>query len=165
MTRHRSGPRRSLAVGGAIVIAAFLAAAMARAAEPLAAENAWVPLAPPVAKVHAGYMTIVNRGDTDQHIVAAESPHYAHVELHESFVKDGLSGMRPIDQVTVPAQGRVAFEPAGLHFMLIGPKQRQALDGHVRIVLRLRSGEQLGVSAVVRRHGSPGGHHHHTGSP
>jgi len=47
--------------------------------------------------------------------------------------------------------------------MLIGPKRPQAVDGRVQIVLRLRSGDQIDVSAVVRRRddASPGAHSHH----
>ena len=163
MMGHDPRLRRSLVMGGAVVGAVVFAAASAWAGETLTAENAWVPLAPATVKVHAAYMTIVNPNDADQHIVAAESPDYERVELHESIVKDGRSEMRAVDQVSVPARGRIAFAPAGLHFMLIGPKRTQALDDHVRIVLRLRGGEQVQVSAVVRRRESGGqvDHHHH----
>ena len=46
--------------------------------------------------------------------------------------------------------------------MLIGPKRTPALDDHVHIVLRLRGGEQVQVSAVVRRREGAGqvDHHH-----
>jgi len=44
--------------------------------------------------------------------------------------------------------------------MLIGPKRPLGLDGRVSIVLRLRGGEPLVVSAVVRRYGGDSGHRH-----
>jgi periplasmic copper chaperone A len=155
--------RRSLVIGGALVGAAVLAAPLAWTAEILTVENAWVPLAPAAVKVHAAYMTVVNPTDAEEHIVAAESPDYERVELHESIVEGGRNEMRAVDQVTVPAHGRIAFAPAGLHFMLVGPRRTPALDGQIRIVLRLRGGEQVEVSAVVRRREGAGqlDHHHH----
>jgi periplasmic copper chaperone A len=160
MTRHCSDQSRLCA--GALAVAALVAATLVWAGEPVTIESAWVPWAPPAMKVHAGYMTVVNHSDADQHIVSAESPDYERVELHESVVEDGLSKMRPLGKVRVPAKGSVAFAPAGRHLMLIGPKRTLGLDSRVRIVLRLRGGQEVAVSAVMRRRDGapPGGHSH-----
>jgi periplasmic copper chaperone A len=156
--------RRCLVIG--VISAAFYAAAQLSAAERVSAENAWVPWAPPTVQVHAAYMAISNRSSQDQSVVSAESPDYQRVELHSSSVKNGVSEMRDVDQVTIPANKRVTFEPGGLHLMLIGPKRTLAVDDRVRIILRLQGGELVHVSAVIRRRdtGSHGGHDHH-GAP
>ena len=148
---------------GSMLLGVALCAASALAEAPLNVEGAWIPLAPPAVKVHAAYMTLVNRGTTDKHIVGASSPEYERIELHRSVVKDGVSTMQPVEQVTVPASGRVEFAPAGLHLMLIGPKRPLAADDHVQVVLRLSDGEQADVSAVVRRRDDTGhgAHSHH----
>ena len=143
--------RRLAVIGSAVVGAALVAVVPALAGESLQAENAWVPWAPPGLKVHVAYMTIVNRGATDQIIVSAESSGYERVELHRSVIKDSVSTMEAIGEVKVPANGRVEFAPTGLHLMLIGPRRPQAVDGHIQIVLRLSGGEEVEVSAVVRR--------------
>jgi len=157
------GLRRLALIGSAVVGAALAAVVPASAGESLQAENAWVPWAPPALMVHVAYMTIVNRGAADQAIVGAESADYERIELHRSAIKDGVSTMQAVDEVPLPANGRVEFAPTGLHLMLIGPKRPQAVDGRVQIVLRLRSGDQIDVSAVVRRRddASPGAHSHH----
>jgi copper(I)-binding protein len=155
--------RRLPVIGNALVGAAFVTVVVASAGESLKAENAWVPWAPPGLKVHVAYMTIVNRGATDQVIVSAESTDYERIELHRSVIKNGVSTMQSIDEVRVPANGRVEFAPTGLHLMLIGPRRPQAVDGHVQIVLRLSGGEEVDVSAVVRRRDNAGhgAHTHH----
>jgi hypothetical protein len=155
--------RRLAVIGSAVVGAALVTVVPASAGESLQAENAWVPWAPPGLKVHVAYMTIVNRGATDQIIVSAESIDYERIELHRSVIKDGVSTMEAIGEVKVPADGRVEFAPTGLHLMLIGPRRPQALDGHVQIVLRLSSGEEVDVSAVIRRRDDAGhgAHSHH----
>jgi len=155
--------RRLPVIGNALVGAAFVTVVLASAGESVKAENAWVPWAPPGLKVHVAYMTIVNRGATDQVIVSAESTDYERIELHRSVIKNGVSTMQSIDEVRVPANGRVEFAPTGLHLMLIGPRRPQAVDGHVQIVLRLSGGEEVDVSAVVRRRDNAGhgAHTHH----
>jgi len=155
--------RRLAAIGSALVGAALVTVVLAPAGESLQAENAWVPWAPPGLKVHVAYMTIVNRGATDRVIVSVESADYERIELHRSVIKDGLSTMEAIGEVTVPANGRIEFAPTGMHLMLIGPRRQQAVDGHVQIVLRLSGGEEVDVSAVVRRRDDAGhgAHSHH----
>lgn len=155
--------RRLAVIGNALVGAALVTVALASAGESLQAENAWVPWAPPGLKVHVAYMTIVNRGATDQIIVSVESTDYERIELHRSVIKDGMSTMEAIGEVKVPANGRLEFAPTGLHLMLIGPRRPQAVDGHVEIVLRLSSGEEVDVSAVIRRRDDAGhgAHSHH----
>ena len=155
--------RRLAVIGNALLGAAFATVVLASAGESLQAENAWVPWAPPGLKVHVAYMTIVNRGATDQIIVGAESTDYERIELHRSVIKDGMSTMEAIGEVKVLANGRVEFAPTGLHLMLIGPRRPQAVDGHVQIVLRLSGGEGVDVSAVVRRRDDAGhdAHSHH----
>jgi periplasmic copper chaperone A len=155
--------RRLAVIGNALVVGALVTVVLASAGESVKAENAWVPWAPPGLKVHVAYMTIVNRGATDQVIVSAESTDYERIELHRSVIKNGVSTMQSIDEVRVPANGRVEFAPTGLHLMLIGPRRPQAVDGHVQIVLRLSGGEEVDVSAVVRRRDDAGhgAHTHH----
>ena len=136
------------------------------AAERLTAENAWVPWAPPAIKVHAAYLMIVNRSNVDHVIIGAESPEYERAELHGSSIRDGLSEMRSLDRIAVPANKQVAFEPGGLHIMLINPKRTYGVDDRIRLVLRLDSGDQIETSAVVRRRAPRNDvqHHRHHGS-
>jgi hypothetical protein len=156
--------RRFSLIGGILVVAVLFTTAPAAVAESVTAEDAWVPWAPPAVKVHAGYMTVVNRSASDQEIIGADSPDYQQVELHRSSIEDGMSAMRGVDRVTIPANGRVAFAPAGLHVMLIGPARTLAVNDRIRVVLRLRGGGEVAVSAVIRRRdGGDRAHHGHHG--
>src|SRR5262249_13537381 len=132
--------RRLAVIGNALVGAALVTVVLASAGETLQAANACVAWAPPRPRGAAASMTIVNRGATDQVIVGVESPDYERIELHRSVIKDSVSTMQALDEVRVPANGRVEFAPTGLHLMLIGPRRPQALDGRVQIVLRLSGG-------------------------
>jgi periplasmic copper chaperone A len=138
---------------------------IAPAADRLAAENAWIPWAPPAIKVHAAYLTVVNRSNVDQVIIGAESPDYERVELHGSSIRDGVNEMRSLDRIPVPAHERVTFAPGGLHVMLINPKRAYGVDERIHLVLRLGSGDQVEASAVIRRRerGNDRPHRHHEG--
>ena len=149
MTRLFRVVLRAAACGIAALVAVLCT--MVFAAERLAVENAWVPWAPPAIKVHAAYLTVVNRSNVDLLIVGAESPDYERVELHRSSIRDGLNEMRSLDQIPVLANKRVAFEPGGLHIMLINPKRAYGVDDRIRLVLRLGSGEKIETSTVIRR--------------
>src|SRR5262249_39337247 len=155
--------RRLAVIGSALVGAALVTVVPASAGETFQGGKAWVPWAPPGLEVDGASITIVNRGATDQIILRAQSIHYERIELHRSVIKDGVSAMQAIDEVRVPANGRVEFAPTGLHLMLIGPRRPQAIDGHVQIVLRLSGGAEVDVSAVVRRRDDVGhgAHSHH----
>jgi copper(I)-binding protein len=144
------------------ILTAVALCSPALAQAPMTVENAWIPLSAPGLQVHAAYMTILNHGAADQDILAATSPDYERTELHRSVIENGVSTMRTVERVTVPANGCVELAPAGLHLMLIGPQRPLVPDSHVHIVLRLSGGEELEVSAVVRRReDAPNGAHAH----
>lgn len=78
------------------------------------------PVNPP-RTVTAGYFTIKNTGGRDR-LVSASSPAAKTVEIHTH--RKGQGGMMRMEMlkngVVVPAKGKVAFKPGGLHLMLFG---------------------------------------------
>lgn len=73
--------------------------------------------------VGGGFVTIANGADADDRLVSAASPAADHVEIHEMKMENDVMKMRPLkDGVVVPAGGRVALEPGGLHMMFMGVK-------------------------------------------
>jgi hypothetical protein len=140
---------------------AFGLAGQARAQETLELTEAWIRLAPPSARMHAGYFKLANGGKDARHLVGAESPQYEKVELHASRITGGVATMEPVAQVEVLPGRSVSFAPGGLHLMLIGPKAPQKAGGSVPLTLSFSDGSKISVSAIVKRDGSGGGHHHH----
>lgn len=112
-------------------------------------EDAWVRLPPPGANT-AGYMTLVNRGDTPIRVTGVVSDTVERVELHESLVADGVARMRPVEIIEVPAGGRVTLAPRGLHLMLIRPGPL-AEGGTVSLELEIDGQENQTVKLPVRR--------------
>lgn len=75
----------------------------------------------PKAPVGGGYLTITNRGDSDDRLVAASSPAAERVELHEMRMEGEVMKMAEREEgVELPAGEVVALAPGGLHIMFIG---------------------------------------------
>lgn len=82
----------------------------------------------------AGFGRIVNRCPTPAIIVAASSPSFGSVELHETRVVDGVSRMRPVPQLRLAPDGAAVLKPGGMHLMLMRPSAAALMPGS-RIVI------------------------------
>src|SRR5918997_1716913 len=104
-----------------LLAAALLLGACQAEREPaeLRIDEAWVRLAPVAGQPAAAYFTI-RGGDRETRLASVTSPEAERVELHESRTEGGMSRMRPLADVAVPAGGEIAFTPGGSHAMLFG---------------------------------------------
>ena len=125
------------------------------------AHDPWVREAPPSATVLAAYLQLHNHGDKMHTLVSAESPAFERAELHRSMEKEGMAMMSKLSQVMIAAHGKVAFEPGGLHIMLIKPVAPLKAGNTVSITLHFKDGSSLVVNAEVRRDTIGGKSHHH----
>jgi hypothetical protein len=120
----------------------------------------WVREAPPNAKMLAGYFTIMNHSGKSAEIVGASSDKFEKVELHKSVQEGGVAKMVAQPSVEVGKHATVKFQPGGLHLMLINPKAPLKAGDKVDITLKLKKGEDLKMTAVVKKGGSMEGHDH-----
>lgn len=118
----------------------------------LNAVDPWIPEAPPSARMLAGYMELQNTGDKDIRIVDARSEAlFGRVEIHRSETIDGMSRMRRIPALEIPAGESVILERGGLHLMLMRPERVPANGETVHIELLNEADDVvLTVEAVVR---------------
>ena len=109
-----------------------------------------VEITPPMPGRHmsAGYLVLTN--NTDEPIVIDEvtSPQFSAVEMHETTLEDGISRMRRIDALIVPAHGSVTLERGGKHLMLM-----RAQEPSTMISLKLFSD---GAPVLTIEHPYPG---------
>jgi periplasmic copper chaperone A len=145
-----------LLLGLAVLAApgARLAARTDSAAGDLQARDAWVRWLP-AGLPAAGYLTLVNSSGADRFLLAASSPDYTAVELHESYTApNGDMGMRRVDRVRIPAGGSVRLAPGGYHLMLMKARHPIAPGDVVTIELKFDDDRSLRVSLPVK----PAGH-------
>jgi copper(I)-binding protein len=133
-----------------IIIAAFAASFQTLAVE-VQIVNSTVRQPLPGRTVSAGYFTINNTSEQPISLVAASSPWFEKVELHQHSYVDGMMRMQRIDTIVVAPNQTVHLQPGGLHLMLFQPKQSLQLEQQVPIELAFDNGQKIAVMAVVTK--------------
>jgi copper(I)-binding protein len=145
--------RQSRGFAVAALAVAFLAAAVAPSladpASPLSVADAW---SRPAAAAGAGvvYLTLVNRGPGDDALVSAASPLAARVVLHQTTNVGGVSSMRAIASLAIPAGRTVTLAPGGAHLMLEGLKHALRPGDRVPLTLTFSHAGARRVTSTVR---------------
>lgn len=100
-------------------LAAALLAATAAAADAPTARYAWARATPPGSETAAVYLTI--RGGTGaDRLESASTPRATMTHLHSVDDSGGMTRMRAVDGLDIPAGHDVTLAPQGLHLMLMG---------------------------------------------
>ena len=131
------------------VKAAFTVSPTAPTGDVVAIMNSWVREAHEKATVNAGYMTLVNTSDGEVTLLTVESDAYKTIEVHEMIVVEGMMEMREVEDLSIPANGQIRFEPGGKHLMLMGPKEHLTTGQTVDMTLTFKSGKKQTVSIQV----------------
>ena len=99
----------------------------------------------------AAYMVINNPTDQQITIIGASTMVANNVELHESFVDDkGVSRMKSIDNIVVPAQSKIELKPGGIHIMLFDLKKAISSDDKFNMELKIKDMKPITVEVVVK---------------
>lgn len=124
--------------------------ANATQAEHISASHAWIRLLP--ADLPAGgYVTLDNQDASAATLVSAQSTAYASVMLHQSATDQaGNSSMHMLDQLVIPAHGRVALAPAGYHLMLQQAAHPLKPGDKIDVMLNFADGSHLRVPFLIR---------------
>lgn len=138
----------------AFALAAALAGATASAREcrPSVA-GGWLRMPPVAMPMLAGFARIENRCGTPVTIVAARSPAFADVSLHETRVEHGVSRMRAVPRLRIAPGGAATLAPGGLHLMLMDPVSEPKAGDTVQVEFELEGGQVIRAPFVVRRAG------------
>jgi len=139
---HRTAPRLAL-----IAFLAFAGAAWA--ADAPTVTNAWARATPPGTTVGAAYMTIQGGKESDR-LVDAHSDRAAMVHLHTVEEQGGVSKMRAIDAVEIPAGQRVSLAPKSTHVMLMGLEGPLVAGQTFVVTLRFAKAGEQPVTVTVK---------------
>lgn len=112
----------------------------------------WSALAPPVAPVLGGYVTIVNTGQESDRLVGGTTNIAERLEIHESSLVEGVAKMRPAKQGLEIAPGAtLALQPGGTHIMLVKPINRPVEGEKFKATLLFEKAGAVEVEFVVQR--------------
>ena len=97
----------------------------------------------------AMYFKIVNNSGKPDTLYKVTSGAAELVQIHETFMKNGLMGMREIKYVAIPAHSSVIFKPGGYHVMFIKLKKDLKVKKRASALLLFKSGLKIKVRPVI----------------
>ena len=138
-------PYQKLKAAGLMTICLLLQAC-GNTAPPLVASDVVVTEPLPGRGMSAAYLSLTNSTDADITITRVVSPEFARVEIHESSLEQGVSRMRQLPELVVPADSTITLAQGGKHLMLMRPKGEPAV---VNISFYSDATLLLGISAPL----------------
>lgn len=136
------------------IAALMLAACSDRAPPPaevpmLEFQDAWARATAAGQSSGAMYLTIVNRGGADDRLLGVTASRAGMVMVHATETLDGVSRMRMVRDLPIPARATVALAPGGTHIMLSGMKEPLVAGEQVDLVLRFEKAGTRKVAVTV----------------
>lgn len=127
----------------------------------ITAKDAWSRARPDSAKVGGAFVTIMNDGAKVDRLIAVKSPIAKRAEVHESFMKDGMMSMAPVDGVVIKPGEKVMLKPGGLHVMLMGLTEKLKLGEEFPMTLIFEHAGDIKIIVHVEEAGAMSSGHKH----
>lgn len=99
----------------------------------------------------AGYLEIRNGTQSQDTLQSVQVKEVNRSEVHESYTTDdGLSGMRPAENLVIPPRNTLKLEPGSFHLMLMGLERDLQPGDSLMITLHFARAGAITQGAVVR---------------
>jgi len=135
----------TIAIGALVII---VLASAAKAAD-LTVSDAWIRALP--ARVPSGgYFTLHNGGEKTVTLIGASSPGCGMLMLHQSENMGGMTNMRDVTSVDIPAGGTIKFSHGGYHLMCMDATKAIQPGKSVPVTLNFRDGAMIAVKFAVK---------------
>ncbi len=110
--------------------------------------NAWIRPAA-VSFNTAFYCTIVNKNNQADTLYKVSSNISDDIQLHETYMKDDLIGMRPVANLVIPSNDSTMLKPGSYHIMIMNLKEKADENSTVNLTLFFRKSGKIEVKATV----------------
>lgn len=98
----------------------------------------------------AAFFRIVNNSEEADTLYGVRAGFAEMAQLHESFRKDGMVGMRPVKFVVIPAKSSFYFKHGGYHIMLMNVIEDLKSGDKVKLELLFKRAGVITVEAAVK---------------
>ena len=129
-------------------VATSLLAVAAAAADAPTARDAWARATPPGSESAAVYLTIRGGAGADR-LESASTPRAAMTHLHSVDDSGGMTRMRAVDALEIPAGRDVTLAPQSLHLMLMGVVRPLVAGERFPVTLHFAHGGDRVVDVTV----------------
>jgi hypothetical protein len=108
---------------------------------------------PSTAGLAGAYLVLENRGPTADTVTALSGPEVGDASMH-GVRREGVSStMYPLEQLEIPAGGRVAMQPGGIHIMLSELARELVVGDTIMLDLALARAGRVAVRLPVISYG------------
>jgi copper(I)-binding protein len=114
----------------------------------------WSRATAPSQKVGAVFMTITTNANVADRLIGAQSPDAERAQIHGHMMDGDVMRMRPVDGVTIPAEGEAVLEPGSFHIMLIGLKAPLFEETVIPLTLEFEKAGIVEIEAVIEAAGA-----------
>lgn len=111
-------------------------------------EQCWVRLLPSTVP-SAGYFVIRNESAKDVELIAAATPSYEQVMLHETIEINGMAAMQNVEKIIIPAQSALEFKPGGWHAMYEQPTEDLAVGSTIDLEFLFSTKQKISTTCKV----------------
>ena len=96
------------------------------------------------------YFELHNHSSTADELTGASSDAAVVAEIHESKMDGDVMTMHMLESLPLEANADIAFEPGGLHVMLINLRQDFKVNDEFTLTLHFKNSEDISVHVIVR---------------
>jgi copper(I)-binding protein len=108
----------------------------------IAVDHVWARATPKGAATAAGYLTLLNRGTSDDRLLGATSPVAEKIQFHSMTNDHGVMKMEELPAIDLHPGVPATLKPGGIHMMITGLKQQ------------LKEGETFPLTLIFEKAGS-----------
>lgn len=122
--------------------------------EAIEIKDAWIRAAPPGAPVNAGYITLLNKGQSADRLVVVRSAKVKNIEIHQMKMEGGTALMVPLENGwALPPGATVTLKPGGFHLMMMGMAEPAKPGLEVPLILEFEKAGVVKITAIVKHPG------------
>lgn len=123
----------------------------------------WARPTAPGAVTGGGFMELKNTGNQADRLLSASAEVSDVVELHTHIHEQGVTKMRKVEVIDLPAGENVKLQPGGLHVMFIGLKAPLKEGDKFPVKLKFEQAGEITVDMNVEQPAQPMGQPHQHG--
>ncbi len=101
----------------------------------------------------AFYFKAINNSDKADTLLSVKSDVAKMVQMHETFSKNGMMGMRQVKAIPINAKSTLEFKPGGYHVMVMNLKKDLKKGSLAKFTLHFKYAGDVTVKAPVKMPG------------
>lgn len=121
-----------------------------QAGDKIVIKNSWMRPAPSTFNT-AFYCTVINNSSEPDTLYNAASDISDKVELHETYKKGDMTGMRRVDSLIIAPRDSLIFKPGSYHIMVMNLKENAEPNQVKEMTLFFKQAGKITVKAEIRK--------------